>query len=577
MLRLHNPVPFLATTLFLLAFLSSSRGFSHALTPSSVSGELKKNEGNYHGVSHSQSHTLPALPPSGNEGKYVVGFSRGTQRSVVEGPSVDFEPVENPELPLAAQRTNRKDPLNGFKRYTGGWNLNDRHYWASVGYTAAPFFAIALIWFSGFGLVLFLICLCSLCRKRKPYGYSRTAYALSLIFLVLFTIAAILGCVVLYIGQGRFHLSTTETLDYVVNQADSTVDKLRNVSDNLATARQIGVDQVFLPTNVQTDIDQIEAKLNSSASNVAEKTAKNSDDTQDLLDSVRMALIIIAAIMLVLTFLGFLFSIFGMQLLVYILVILGWFLVTGTFILCGTFLLLHNVAGDTCVAMNEWVQNPSAHTAFDQILPCVDKATAQETLLKSKEVTSQLVEVINQVITNVSNINFSPNFKPMYFNQSGPLVPVLCNPFFSDLTDRTCTPGEVNLNNATEVWSNYVCQVSPSGICTTTGRLTPTFYSQMSAVVSVSLALDNYAPFLVQLQDCTFVRETFAEIYVGHCPGILRYSRWIYIGLVMVSTAVMLSLIVWVIYGRERRHRLHTKQFTDKRPEGNKENLRETS
>lgn len=81
-------------------------------------------------------------------------------------------------------------------------------------------------------------------------------------------------------------MRTTETLNYVVNQADSTVDKLRNVSDNLATARQIGVDQIFLPTNVQTDIDQIEAKLNSSASNVAEKTAKNSDDIQDLLDSV---------------------------------------------------------------------------------------------------------------------------------------------------------------------------------------------------------------------------------------------------------------------------------------------------
>lgn len=57
--------------------------------------------------------------------------------SVVEGPSVDFEPVENPELVLAAQRTNRKDPLNGFKKYTGGWNLKDQHYWA-VSFSAKP-------------------------------------------------------------------------------------------------------------------------------------------------------------------------------------------------------------------------------------------------------------------------------------------------------------------------------------------------------------------------------------------------------------------------------------------------------
>lgn len=111
-----------------------------------------------------------------------------------------------------------------------------------------------------------------------------------------------------------------------------------------------------------------------------------------------------------------------------------------------------SVTADTCVAMNQWVQNPKAHTALDDILPCVDNVTAQETLLKSKEVTSQLVSVVNQVITNVSNINFSPNFAPFYFNQSGPLVPVLCDPFNSDMTDRVCSAGEVDLDNATQVF-----------------------------------------------------------------------------------------------------------------------------
>lgn len=111
-----------------------------------------------------------------------------------------------------------------------------------------------------------------------------------------------------------------------------------------------------------------------------------------------------------------------------------------------------SVTADSCVAMNQWIQNPTAHTALDDILPCVDNVTAQETLLRSKEVTSQLVDVVNQVITNISNINFSPNIKPLYFNQSGPLIPILCNPFYSDLTDRACAAGEVDLSNATQVW-----------------------------------------------------------------------------------------------------------------------------
>lgn len=31
---------------------------------------------------------------------------------------------------LASQRTFRKDPLNGYEKYTGGWNISNHHYWA---------------------------------------------------------------------------------------------------------------------------------------------------------------------------------------------------------------------------------------------------------------------------------------------------------------------------------------------------------------------------------------------------------------------------------------------------------------
>ncbi|XP_073042517.1 uncharacterized protein [Primulina eburnea] len=499
-------------------------------------------------------HTFPASGKH-NEGKghggMLVSWAR-PERLLADNLS---EP-----LALAAHRTYRKDPLNDFQKYTGGWNISNRHYWASVAYTAIPFFVVAIIWFAVFGLCLSLICLCYCCCRREPYGYSRIAYALSLIFLVFFTVVAIIGCIVLYTGQGKFHNSTMNTLEYVVHQADITSESLRNVSEYLSAAKQINVEQVFLPSNVQTDIDQIQSKINSSANTLASKTEDNSKDIKDLIRSVRLALIILSAVMLLLTFLGFVFSIFGMQFCVYILVIIGWILVTGTFILCGIFLLLHNVTGDTCVAMNEWVQNPTAHTALDDILPCVDNATAQETLTRSKEVTSQLVTLINTVISNVSNINFSPSFVPLYYNQSGPLVPNLCNPFNPDLTPRTCVPGEVDLNNATQVWSGYVCEASPNGICVTTGRLNPTIYGQMAAGVNVSYGLYQYGPFLVDLEDCSFVRQTFSEIDGVYCPGLRKYSQWIYVGLVMVATAVMLSLVFWVIYGRERRHRVYTKE-----------------
>lgn len=114
-----------------------------------------------------------------------------------------------------------------------------------------------------------------------------------------------------------------------------------------------------------------------------------------------------------------------------------------------------------------------------------------------------------------------------------------------------------------QVWKGYVCQtavISGSEVCTTVGRVTPSIYNQMAAAVNVSRGLYYYVPFLTQLEDCTFVRETFAAVHENNCPDLESNSKLVYIGLVMVAAAVMLSLVFWVIYARERRHRKYNKE-----------------
>lgn len=51
------------------------------------------------------------------------------RRLVAESPSMNIS-VDNSSFVLAADRTYRKDPLDDFKKYTGGWNISNRHYWA---------------------------------------------------------------------------------------------------------------------------------------------------------------------------------------------------------------------------------------------------------------------------------------------------------------------------------------------------------------------------------------------------------------------------------------------------------------
>ncbi|KAF5819742.1 hypothetical protein HanPI659440_Chr05g0186521 [Helianthus annuus] len=48
----------------------------------------------------------------------------------------------------------------------------------------------------------------------------------------------------------KFHNSTTGTLDFVVSESKDTINKLNNVSEILATSKNIGVDQVSLPPSM---------------------------------------------------------------------------------------------------------------------------------------------------------------------------------------------------------------------------------------------------------------------------------------------------------------------------------------
>ena len=111
---------------------------------------------------------------------------------------------------------------------------------------------------------------------------------------------------------------------------------------------------------------------------------------------------------------------------------------------------------DTCLAMEEWVENPHAETALSNILPCVDQRTTNHTLTQSKQVINSIVNVVNTYIYTFSNSDPSPDDN-RYYNQSGPPMPPLCYPFDSQLQDRQCGSSEVSMANASLVFlSNLI-------------------------------------------------------------------------------------------------------------------------
>ncbi|BFI41768.1 hypothetical protein MPTK2_8g02370 [Marchantia polymorpha subsp. ruderalis] len=461
---------------------------------------------------------------------------------------------------LAANRTARRDPLDHFNKYRGGWDIQNDHYWASVGYTGLPAFIVAIIW-AALGLLglLFLLCCCCFCgsRSKPEYDHGKCGYIIPIILLVFFTAVAIAGCVVLYYGQAKFNNHLEDTLDFIVRQSNSTEEGLRRVSRNLTRAAEINIDNLFTLSDAdKAEIGNLNRQLNSSANTLERDTADNARDIKHYINIVRISLMVVAAVMLFLVILGLLFAACGIRSVVYLLVFLGWILVTGTWILCGIFILLNNTLGDTCVAMGEWVERPSANTTLDQILPCADPTTADLALDNSRDYTDKIITLANNGITNVANVNFPPG-TPTYYNQSGPLVPTLCDIYgpSPDFNLLPCTPGQLSFEAAPANWSSYICVADSGGICQTQGRLLNSTYRQLTTATDVGQSLFTDANFLVSVANCSFVRDTFTEIKGVYCHDLRKYCKWIWVGLILVSGGAMLSILLWMVYIRRKRYR----------------------
>ncbi|XP_027921708.1 uncharacterized protein LOC114179536 [Vigna unguiculata] len=462
------------------------------------------------------------------------------RRSMAEGAS-----FRNVTLVLAKERTRRQDWFNGFNLYNGGWNISNAHYLTSVMSTAGPFIVVAVAWFVIFGVVLLISCaLCCCCNGGESSDYSKLVHYFSLFLLILSTIITIGGCAQLYTGQGKIDGSTSETLDYVLNRAQLVAENLNTISTYFDSAKHI-VSEPPLPLDIDLgpNLDDIKFKIDRAADTLSNKVTANSKIIRKVIDGVRLALIIVAVVLFFVTFLRLFFCLLGLQCPVYSLVVIGWILVTCTLVLCAAFIFVHNMAGDTCVAMDEWVVNPTAHTALDDIFPCVEEKAVMETYLKSKMVTYKIIEEFDKVISNFTNANQS--------------VPLLCNPFNSDLTSRNCSSEEVTFQNATQVWKNFKCEVSLTEKCRSVGRLTPILYTKLGAAVNVTYGLFQYGPFFADLLDCNFVRKTFNDISRTYCPPLRRYCEQVYLGSVLVSAAVMLSLVSSLFFVREQFMFLH--------------------
>lgn len=490
----------------------------------------------------------------------------GPLKNGILGEAAPGPASDEPRIPLilAENRTKRPDILCRFKTYDGGWNISNKHYWASVGFTGASGFILAVMWLVSFGVAL-IVHHCFTWTINLKWKGSKHSQKIRPILLILFTCASTVGCILLSVGQDKFHTEVLHTLNYVVNQSDYTAQMLRNVTDYLSLAKSVDVPQFTLPQSTMQDINELSARLNSGAETLTQKTNENSVEVRKVFNTIRLVLITVAVVMLVLAFVGLVLSLLRCQHAIHIFIFSGWILVAITLILCGTFVIFNSAISDSCVAMQEWADNPQAETALSNILPCVDERATNQTLFQSRSVVRSLVDYINTFIYTEANTDRPPSDQ-FYYNQSGPLMPPLCYPFDDKMQDRECSSQEVSMMNASVVWAKYICTTSSDQKnCINRGRLTPYLYSKLVLAVNASYAVLHYTPAMLDLQNCNFVRDTFVTITSRFCAPLEHYLLVVEIGLGLISTGIALCLILWLAYAnRPQREEVFVKPSSTK-------------
>lgn len=160
--------------------------------------------------------------------------------------------------------------------------------------------------------------------------------------------------------------------------------------------------------------------------------------------------------------------------------------------------LVISVFGDTCVAMQQWIANPQAGTAFDIIIQCGDSSKSSSHYLVTKSAPTHGNEVFGGPLDINGLLYFDQiDHDPLMYDQ------LLEKPHVQQKTSSTPPP-------------------SPP-------------------------------------DPCISIRNSFKTIFTAigtdHCPNLRKYTMWVAVGSACLSTGSSCAILLWMIFIRRANMR----------------------
>ncbi|KAF9621844.1 hypothetical protein IFM89_028432 [Coptis chinensis] len=450
--------------------------------------------------------------------------------------------ASNPGKDLAD--TIRIDPLNKFKKYRGGFDITNKHYWSSTAFTGIYGYVIGVFWillgilFGGYALGRTTLCCTKKKNKKlkKRVPCSRQCYLWPIIVAVSITFLAIIVSGIVIGGTTRFHSRAKTVMNIIIDTADEASNTIYNVTgamrdirDSIATSKRGNKTANFL-TSTSQRLDKDAAVLNTEAKKnrrLIDKGLKIVYITTTVAITLNLAAVIALSVC----------GVLKLRKAFYMLIILCWLMAALCWVFFGLYFFLEKFTGDTCTALQDFQQDPS-NSSLSSIVPCDELISAKSVLLDTRVGISNLINMVNR---NISVLQGSFGANQIR----------ICNPFSAppeyNYHPENCPPNTVRIGDIPQVLRTFTCPDGRAGTCGEGQFISYSHFKTVEASTSSIQNLLNAFPGMESLVDCQVVKDAFAKILSKHCKPVKRYVTMVWASLMVLSTIMVVLVLIWAV------------------------------
>ncbi|XP_051179650.1 uncharacterized protein [Lolium perenne] len=439
-----------------------------------------------------------------------------------------------------SRRTRRIDPLDGLRKYVGGYNITNEHYWSSTIFTGRFGYIIAALWviggslFAGFLLVSKIF----FAERKERYGvidnFLDKYHILSVICLILLAAFAIVASSIALYGAVRFHSRAESIKEIVGRTAFEAAATIYNITG--AIERMENTSRLYSNSSKAFDhLNSTVQTLNSEAVEIQEKAEKNMRLASKGINTLEAVTISTVTLNLVAVLALLVARPLRLHKLYYLCIALCWALTALFWMYFGLYYFFDKFAGDTCAALEEYQLNPKNST-LGTIIPCSEKLYGGMIL---HNVSAGIHEIIDQVNSNIYSIKSQYGVKQLDY---------ICNPFTGPPEYRyrpeNCASGEATIGDIPQILKRLTCSVLGGGANCAPAELSSAIDYDMVQTYTSSIqnVLDIF-PGTERLVSCELVKAGFSDIVGNQCAPLRRGARATWASLAALSSVMALLVL----------------------------------